>query len=71
MTESEKLLERIAGKLLMKIEQRLDSEAALELKDCKTITGALKELKELQRGEEKKDEGLVVRFEGETEECAR
>ena len=63
-------MERISGKLLNNIEQRLDSGALLEPKDYKAVTGALKELKELQRGDVKKEEGLVVRFEDGTEEMS-
>lgn len=67
---TEDVMERIAGKLLNNIEQRLDNGALLEPKDYKAVTGALKEIKELQRGEAKKEEALVVRFEGEAEECS-
>lgn len=63
-------MERISGKLLNNIEQRLDSGALLEPKDYKAVTGALKELKELQRGDVKKEEGLVVRFADGAEEMS-
>ena len=63
-------MERISGKLLNNIEQRLDSGALLEPKDYKAVTGALKELKELQRGDVKKEEGLVIRFADGTEEMS-
>ena len=63
-------MERIVGKLLNKIEERLDQGALLEPKDYKAVTGALKELRELQRGDGKKDEALIVRFEGEAGECS-
>lgn len=63
-------MERISGKLLNNIEQRLDTGALLEPKDYKAVTGALKELKELQRGDVKKEEGLVVRFADGTEEMS-
>lgn len=62
MTEA---LERIVGKLLDNMEQRLDSGATLEVKDYKAVTGALKEIKELCAAVEKKESGLVVKFEGE------
>lgn len=62
MTEA---LERIAGKLLDNMEQRLDGGALLEPKDYKAVTGALKELRELCTAGSRKEEGLVVRFEGE------
>ena len=63
-------MERISGKLLNNIEQRLDSGTLLEPKDYKAVTGAHKELKELQRGDSKKEEGLVVRFSREVEEMS-
>ena len=63
-------MERISGKLLNNIEQRLDSGALLEPKDYKAVTGALKELKDLQRGDVKKEEGLVVRFADGAEEMS-
>ena len=63
-------MERISGKLLNNIEQRLDTGALLEPKDYKAVTGALKELRELQRGDVKKEEGLVVRFADGTEEMS-
>lgn len=63
-------MERISSKLLNNIEQRLDSGALLEPKDYKAVTGALKELKELQRGDVKKEEGLVVRFADGAEEMS-
>lgn len=63
-------MERISSKLLNNIEQRLDTGALLEPKDYKAVTGALKELKELQRGDVKKEEGLVVRFADGTEEMS-
>ena len=67
MTEQ---LERIAGKLLENLERRLDEGAPLDSKDYKAVTGALKELKELCAAAEKRDDGLVVRFEDNTEELA-
>ena len=63
-------MERISSKLLNNIEQRLDSGALLEPKDYKAVTGALKELRELQRGDVKKEEGLVVRFADGAEEMS-
>ena len=67
---TENIMERISSKLLDNIEQRLDTGALLEPKDYKAVTGALRELKELQRGDVKTEEGLVVRFEGEAEEMS-
>ena len=62
---------RIAGKLLRLIEEGLDGEKSFDLKEIKTLTGALKELQSL--GEEKdgaKGGGLTVRFVGEAEEMS-
>ena len=67
---TENIMERISSKLLDNIEQRLDTGALLEPKDYKAVTGALKELRELQRGDVKKEEGLVVRFADGTEEMS-
>ena len=61
---------RIARRLLENIDQRLESGELPELKDYKTLTGALREIKELGRAEEKKEAGLVVRFLGEAEDCS-
>ncbi len=71
MTEAQQRLERIALRLLDNIEQRLESEGGIEIKDYKAVTGALKELRELQQqgtGEEKQE--LVVKFLGEAEEMS-
>ncbi len=62
---------RIAGKLLRLIEDGLDGEKSFDLKEIKTLTGALKELQSL--GEDKseaKGGGLTVRFVGEAEEMS-
>ena len=62
---------RIAGKLLRLIEDGLDGDSSLALKEIKTLTGALKELQSL--GEDKseaKGGGLTVRFVGEAEEMS-
>ena len=67
---TENIMERISSKLLDNIEQRLDTGALLEPKDYKAVTGALRELKELQRGDVKKEEGLVVSFLDGTEEMS-
>lgn len=70
--ETEKLIERLGGRLLESMEQMLEEGARIELKDYKTITTALKELKELCREDEaREDKSLVVRFVGEAEEMAR
>ena len=63
---------RVAGKLLRLIEDGLDGDSGLALKEIKTLTGALKELQSL--GESRESEGggrgLTVRFLGETEEMS-
>ena len=63
---------RVAGKLLRLIEDGLDGDSGLALKEIKTLTGALKELQSL--GESRETEGggkgLTVRFLGETEEMS-
>ena len=61
----------MAGKLLRLIEDGLDGDSGLALKEIKTLTGALKELQSL--GESRETEGgkgLTVRFLGETEEMS-
>lgn len=69
-------IEMLSIKLLESIEQRLDEKCGIELKDYKAVSGALKELKEMHRGEEqrpspeKREEGLRVRFVGEAEDCS-
>ena len=63
--------ERVGHKLLRRIEECLDRDGELDLKELKTVTGALKELQSLW--EEKngtKGGGLTVRFEGEAEEMS-
>ena len=65
-------VERLTGLLLDRIEQSLDGEEALPLKDLKAVTGALRELQELCTPEEKAGAGaLTVRFVGESEEMSR
>ena len=73
MTENEQMICRISGKLLKNIEQLVDGEGGIELKDYKAVTGALKEIRELGRGEQEsgQDNGLVVRFVGELEDMAK
>ena len=64
-------LSRIGRKLLQRIDSCLDREEELDLKDLKTITGALKELQSLwTEGEEAHSGVLTVRFEGEAEEMS-
>ena len=65
-------VERLTGLLLERIEQSLDGEEALPLKDLKAVTGALRELQELCTPEERAGgEALTVRFVGEAEEMSR
>ena len=66
-------VERLTGLLLDRIEQSLDGEEALPLKDLKAVTGALRELQELCTPEEKAggSDTLTVRFVGESEEMSR
>ena len=73
MTETEQMICRISGKLLKNIEQLVDGEGGIELKDYKAVTGALKEIRELGRGEQEgaQDNALVVRFVGELEDMAK
>lgn len=64
---------RVAGKLLRLIEDGLDADGGLALKEIKTITGALRELQSLGEGRETDAGGgraLTVRFLGETEEMS-
>ncbi len=64
-------LSRIGQKLLRRIEQCLDRDEELDLKDLKTITGALKELQSLWDDDRQSQGGaLTVRFEGEAEEMS-
>lgn len=68
--EDREALRRVGRKLLSRIERYID-EDALELKDLKSVTGALKELQSLW--DDKGAEGggaLTVRFEGETEDMS-
>ena len=56
-------VERLTGLVLDRIEQSLDGEEALPLKDLKAVTGALKELQELVAPEERQSaEPLTVRY---------
>ncbi len=72
MTDSQQRIERITARLLENIEQRLSTEGGIELKDYKSVTGALKELKELSREDgPEPEQGLTVRFVGEAEEYSR
>ena len=72
-SEGRDRVERLTGMLLDRLEQSLDGEEALPLKDLKAVTGALRELQELCTPEEKTGgaEALTVRFVGEAEEMSR
>ena len=66
-------VDRVARKLLERIEDKLQEDEGLEVKDFKTVSGALKEIHEICG----KDKGggesgtLTVRFVGETAEMSR
>ena len=62
-------LRRVGRKLLARIERFID-EDALELKELKTVTGALKELQGLWEEKGGADRVVTVLFEGETEEMS-
>lgn len=67
-------LVRVGRKLLKRIERCLDEGREIDLKELKTVTGALKELqslreeRDLERGEGGRT--LTVRFVGEAEEMS-
>lgn len=70
---SKRQIQKVSNKLLKRMEKTLDEEEKIECRDFKSITGALKELREIQREDEDKSSGdnsLVVRFVGETEEMS-
>lgn len=70
---SRRQIQKVSSKLLKRMERTLDEEEKIECRDFKSITGALKELRELQREDEEKSGGdneLVVRFLGEAEEMS-
>ena len=66
-------VERLTGLLLDRIEQSLDGEETLPLKDLKAVTGALREIQELCTTDEKTggSDTLTGRFVGESEEMSR
>ena len=69
--EDREELARVGRKLLRRIEEYLDGEETPELKDLKTVTGALKELQSLWEEREDAHSGaLTVRFQGEAEEMS-
>ena len=64
-------LGRVAKKLLQRIDEYLDKNAEVDLKDIKAMTGALKELQSLWEEREDTHSGaLTVRFQGEAEEMS-
>ena len=70
--EDREELARVGRKLLRRIEEYLDGEETPELKDLKTVTGALKELQSLWEEREDAHSGaLTVRFQGEAEEMSK
>lgn len=68
--EGREELARVGRKLLRRMEELLDRETELDLKDLKTFTGALKELNSLWDGEDSAGGALTVCFQGETEEMS-
>ena len=64
---------RVGRKLLARIESCLDEGKEIDLKELKTVTGALKELWAMQEesGGTGGGETLTVRFIGEAEEMSR
>ena len=70
-TEEREALRRVGRKLLCCFEDYLDRAKEPDLKDLKTVTGALKDLQSLwDDGEAAHGGALTVRFEGETEEMS-
>ena len=71
-TDDREALKRVGRKLLRCFEDYLERAEEPELKDLKTVTGALKELQSLWDDSEQAHSGaLTVRFEGETEEMSQ
>ena len=66
-------VDRVARKLLERIEDKLQEDEGLEVKDFKTVSGALKEIHEICGRDKGGGESgtLTVRFVGETEEMSR
>ena len=70
--EEREALGRVGRKLLRCFEDYLDRVEEPDLKDLKTMTGALKELQSLwEDTDETRSVPLTVRFEGETEEMSQ
>ena len=69
--EEREALGRVRRKLLRCFEDYLDRAEEPDLKDLKTMTGALKELQSLWEEREDAHSGaLTVRFQGEAEEMS-
>ena len=70
-TDEREALRRVGRKLLRCFEDYLDRAEEPDLKDLKTVTGALKELQSIwEDADETRSVPLTVRFEGETEEMS-
>ena len=70
-TDERETLRRVGRKLLRCFEDYLDRAEEPDLKDLKTMTGALKELQSIwEDTDETRSVPLTVRFEGETEEMS-
>ena len=65
-------MKQVKTKLLRRIERTLDEDRELDSKDFKAMTGALKELQEIQDEAEtaRVNEPLTVRFVGKEEELS-
>lgn len=65
-------MKQVKTKLLRRIERTLDEDRELDSKDFKAMTGALKELREIQDEAEtaRVNEPLTVRFVGKAEELS-
>ena len=71
-TDEREALRRVGRKLLRCFEDYLDRAEEPDLKDLKTMTGALKELQSIwEDTDETRSVPLTVRFEGETEEMSQ
>jgi len=71
-TDEREALRRVGRKLLRCFEDYLDRAEEPDLKDLKTVTGALKELQSIwEDTDETRSVPLTVRFEGETEEMSQ
>ena len=71
-TEEQEALRRVGRKRLRCCEGYRDRAEEPDLKDLKTVTGALKELQSIwEDADETRSVPLTVRFEGETEEMSQ